>query len=200
MNLSALPSDIVKNPMVETETPQAQDRVRSTGSTLESVIVKLNPSTNDWSAYDKHRLAAQQSLIHIAQTNDFYKNLTFEFDQMKGKQESFDQFFGTDFCRQTNQFIEISSRSITGAEGYSYAFGTAPYGVQTSTELFQELNDCLFGGISDENIENLEIFSWVEQPWSSFFDAGLIWWGVFIFTIYNKKTGAMCCVAASATD
>ncbi|MGM3275050.1 hypothetical protein [Ralstonia sp. 24A2] len=56
--------------------------------------------------------------------------------------------------------------------------------------------------------EQVEVLDWVGDPWndparsswSSYFDDGKEWWGVWCLTLYNPRRRTLCALAASATD
>lgn len=56
--------------------------------------------------------------------------------------------------------------------------------------------------------EDVEVYDWVGNPdeepersnWSSYFDEGKDWWGIWCLTAYNPQRGTLCALAASTSD
>lgn len=83
--------------------------------------------------------------------------------------------------------------------GYAYAFSSPPYGLRLpnveTDALFQTLNHCLFGGLSDE----LDVWRW-ETDWTNYFEAGREWWGEYLWTVQRPGSGRVVVIAGSSTD
>lgn len=85
-------------------------------------------------------------------------------------------------------------------QGLADAFADPPYGLDEQdparlNEVFIGLADELFGGFAAD----LEVYGW-STNWSNYFDAGHAWWGAFLWTVREPRTGRMVGLAASATD
>lgn len=94
---------------------------------------------------------------------------------------------------------ERGAFSSGGNGEYVYAFAAPPYGLRAGPEevqaLFEALNEHLFGGFRDE----LELYVW-STDWSTWFRAGLEWWGAHWWTVHNRTRDLLVVLAASATD
>lgn len=77
---------------------------------------------------------------------------------------------------------------------YWYAFLEPPYGNPYLTRDFIEFNDLLFPNKGDS-----EVYRW-NDGFSSYFDDGKEWWGTGLWSIYDKITGIIVIIGASATD
>jgi hypothetical protein len=114
-------------------------------------------------------------------------------------------FVGPFYDWQTEELIDPwvkGCRESKGAlitHGYADAFLDPPYRLRLTlreaTSLFQTINRELFGGLSDE----LVVRSW-PTDWSSYFEAGLDWWGSFYWTVYSGRTKRLVVIGASTTD
>jgi hypothetical protein len=83
---------------------------------------------------------------------------------------------------------------------YPGAFFEPPYDLhfpdqQSLQTVFNGIHDELFGGFG----ELLSIYEW-STDWSTYFDAGNDWWGSYLWTIENLRTGQMAGIGASSTD
>lgn len=88
-----------------------------------------------------------------------------------------------------------------GGGEYAYAFTRPPYGMRGRAEtqhLFEKINHFIL----PEGVEH-EILDWSspELPKASpYFEAGMEWWGVFLFTIYVPDYRRLTIAYASTTD
>ena len=85
---------------------------------------------------------------------------------------------------------------------YAYAFSSPPYGMQGSQaeiqRLFKQSTELLLG-----RGERIEIFDWSGGHLTRvhpLFEAGMEWWGVFLFTIFRPDDHSMIVISASTTD
>lgn len=84
-------------------------------------------------------------------------------------------------------------------------FSNPPYGLrgtdQEKLKLWQDLVD--FVGLKEQDKNAIMVLDWAihnRGNWSSFFDDGLEWWGIWCLTIYNAKQNSLGCLIASSTD
>jgi hypothetical protein len=81
---------------------------------------------------------------------------------------------------------------------YWHAFSDAPHGQQIVepelSERFEEVNHLLFGDLSVWSIRR-----W-STDWSNYFNAGLEWWGAFLWTLVSPDRLRAVWVGASTTD
>jgi len=84
------------------------------------------------------------------------------------------------------------------------AFRDPPYGTQLQVADFREWLQAL--RLYPD--ESLQVFDWVgdgdaephRSNWSSYFDDGKEWWGIWCITLYNPRRRTLSALAASATD
>jgi hypothetical protein len=104
-------------------------------------------------------------------------------------------FFGPSYV--DGRLRVFRSGTIGNDQGYAYAFGDPPYGMDGTedeiADLFDELNRALFGD------GDLEIMRW-STDWSSYFDAGHEWWGAFLWTVRPLGRPYVVAICASTTD
>lgn len=119
-------------------------------------------------------------------------------DELVGTRISFADFWGSDDVAPTP--IGDSAWSIPNVEGYKTAFFLPPYGLQKPQErnisLFDRLNERLFGNAQKNE---LVIYSWPNHC-SGYFDAGLEWWGAFLWTIAQPEKTTITLIGASSSD
>jgi hypothetical protein len=91
----------------------------------------------------------------------------------------------------------------TGSGGqYAYAFTQSPHGLglgfADEQALFDEINQLIL-----PPGEEAVITDWSSEKLGElcdYFEDGLEWWGVFLFTIYVPRLGQLVVISASATD
>lgn len=101
--------------------------------------------------------------------------------------------------RQSSYFIEMPG---TGGD-FARAFTDPPYGLYgcswtRAVELFYAVRDYLLPARSSP-----EIIDWAHERLpeaSPYFEAGMEWWGVFLFTIYLPSVRRLAVIAGSTTD
>ena len=84
------------------------------------------------------------------------------------------------------------------------ALVSPPYGSTLQVEDFREWREVLRLHAG----EGLQVLDWVgnadDEPqrsaWSSYFDDGKEWWGIWCLTLYNPRRRTLSALAASATD
>ncbi|WFF38302.1 hypothetical protein LU290_08615 [Moraxella nasibovis] len=86
-----------------------------------------------------------------------------------------------------------------------YKFSDPPYGLrgtdQEKLTLWQDLTN--FVGLKEDDKNIITVLDWAIHSrgnWSSFFDDGLEWWGIWCLTIYNANQKSLGCLIASSTD
>lgn len=145
-------------------------------------------------AYQKHYATIDFNQYPLAK-NHVYK---WNPDELIGTQISFAEFWGPDDVAPTP--IGDNAWSIPNVEVYKTAFFLPPYGLQKPQErniaLFDRLNERLFGNAQKNE---LVIYSWANQC-SGYFDAGLEWWGAFLWTISHPEKIAITLIGASSSD
>lgn len=98
---------------------------------------------------------------------------------------------------------------VSWFEWFCQAFGDPPYGLRVVDEaeraqLFPRFCKCM-GLLPDEDVTVLD---WVGNPereperstWSSYFDDGKEWWGIWCFTVWNPRRRTLAVAMASQTD
>ena len=90
-----------------------------------------------------------------------------------------------------------------GAGGdFAYAFSQTPHGLRARPREVQALFDAVVGFILPERLER-SIVDWTSPllpEVSDYFDDGMEWWGVFLFSIHVPALGRLTIVAGSTTD
>ncbi|MGE0739846.1 MAG: hypothetical protein AB7O98_00775 [Hyphomonadaceae bacterium] len=90
-----------------------------------------------------------------------------------------------------------------GAGGqFAYAFSHPPYGLQAKPREIQDLFDKIRHAILPAAVDH-EILDWSSPDLpmaSSYFEPGMEWWGVFLFSIYVPEHRRLSIVWASTTD
>ncbi len=119
-------------------------------------------------------------------------------DELIGTKISFTEFLGTDTAEATP--IGDNAWYIPNVGGLKTAFFFPPYGLEKPLErsllLFDQLNKYLF---DDTTPDHLQIYSWSNQC-SGYFDAGLEWWGAFLWTISRPGSDIIALIGASSSD
>lgn len=98
---------------------------------------------------------------------------------------------------------------VSWFEWFCQAFGDPPYGLRVVDEaeraqLFPRFCKCT-GLLPDEDVTVLD---WVGDPereperstWSSYFDDGKEWWGIWCLTVWNPRRRTLVAMMASQTD
>lgn len=141
-----------------------------------------------------HADAASAFMVRIART----RSLTFDPARAVGTSISEPRFYGRFYDRDTRQLTIMRSGAFGDDEGYAYAFGSPPYGLDETPDevsgLFNAINDELFGERA-----SLEITLW-STDWSSYFKAGLEWWGAYLWTVRSSARPYLLAIGASTTD
>lgn len=108
--------------------------------------------------------------------------------------------------KTSDDVIFVSSAGFIPAAGsggeFAYAFSETPYGLSASPGEIQAMFDEIRNFILPSE-GRTEIFDWSSprlREVSSYFEAGLEWWGVFLFSIYNLDFKRLTVVAGSTTD
>lgn len=84
---------------------------------------------------------------------------------------------------------------------FAYAFCQPAYGLSMKPFEIHETYSAITSEVTPRN--QCRIFSWQKEeildadPWLK---AGIDWWGVFVFSVYNKNSGQLFGIAASDTD
>lgn len=169
----------------------------------QSVLPKDYESHFD-AAYNFLDLSHRQFQEHCA-TIDFNryplaKNQVYKWnpDELIGTRISFMEFWDSDDVASTP--LGDRAWSIPNVDGFKTAFFLPPYGLQKPQDrnvaLFDRLNDLLFGNTPKNDFV---IYSWSNQC-SGYFDAGLEWWGAFLWTIARSDTTTITLIGASSSD
>lgn len=84
-------------------------------------------------------------------------------------------------------------------------FSDPPYRLrgtdQEKLKLWQDLIS--FVGLKEQDKNAITVLDWAihnHGHWSSFFDDGLEWWGIWCLTVYNANQNSLGCLIASSTD
>ena len=89
----------------------------------------------------------------------------------------------------------------TGGE-FAYGFSWTPYGLRAEPEEVQELFEAITEFILPANLD-YKILDWSSRHLSqvsSYFTAGMGWWGVFLFTIHVPEIQRLTVIAGSTSD
>ena len=135
-----------------------------------------------------------------------------------GEQISFREFLGVRLRRvghglPVHVFPRWFSRSSSGLGGLAYALLDPPYGLQHPGSVgkprspgYADREKILRAfcaevlAIDDlQRVSHLRIHRW-ETNWSSYFRAGLEWWGAFFWTVEDVKNGWVTVIGAATTD
>jgi len=107
------------------------------------------------------------------------------------------RFFGRFYDRATRR-LSFCTVPFGDDEGYAYAFGSPPYGLQATEQeasaLFNAINDALFG-----HGATLEIMKW-STDWSTYFAAGRAWWGSYLWTVRSSARPYVVVIGASQAE
>lgn len=95
-------------------------------------------------------------------------------------------------------------QGVTPPEWLFQSFHDPPYSARCQSGLFVEFCDAI-GLLPDFDVVVLD---WVGSPdaepersaWSTYFDEGKEWWGIWCLTIWNPGRRTLSALAASATD
>jgi hypothetical protein len=85
---------------------------------------------------------------------------------------------------------------------FAYAFLCPPYSLRGDARKIQETFDALRAALLPEDSEN-EIRDWTSPrlpEFSAYFKAGMEWWGIFLFTIFDSSRKRLLVLSASTTD
>jgi hypothetical protein len=86
--------------------------------------------------------------------------------------------------------------------GFAYAFSHPPYGLDARPAEVQDLFDSLVHFILPDRMEHT-ILDWTSprlREVSDYFEAGMEWWGVFLFSIHVPAIRRLTIIAGSTTD
>lgn len=90
-----------------------------------------------------------------------------------------------------------------GAGGnFGYAFAHPPYGLSATQSEVQALFDKITDIVLPRHTPHV-IWDWTSPDLpkvSNFFDAGMEWWGVFLFTVYVPEQRRLSVIVGSTTD
>ncbi len=108
--------------------------------------------------------------------------------------------------------VDLQGHSITngsmglpnvGSGGqFALAFSEPPYGLQADPVEVQHLFDSIRSLILPGHAET-EIRDWTSTDLpevSAYFDAGMEWWGVYLFSLHTPQTRRLTVIAGSTTD
>jgi hypothetical protein len=108
--------------------------------------------------------------------------------------------------RDLTQILIVSGASTVPEPGtggqFAYAFSSTPHGLQARPSEVQELFCAIRDFILPRGLEH-EISDWSSprlSEVSSYFAAGMEWWGVFLFTVYVPAPRRLTVIAGSSTD
>jgi hypothetical protein len=89
-----------------------------------------------------------------------------------------------------------------GGGQFAYAFSWTPYGLHAKPREIQQLFDAITDFVLPPGADH-EIWDWASPRLpevSQYFEAGMDWWGVFLFTIYVPSLRRLTVIAGSTTD
>lgn len=108
--------------------------------------------------------------------------------------------------------IDLQGHSVTnGSMGlpnvgnggqFALAFSEPPYGLQAEPVEIQQLFDAIRGTILP-GYAVTEIRDWTSSALvevSPYFEAGMEWWGVYLFSLYTPQSRRLTIIAGSTTD
>lgn len=147
----------------------------------------------------QHRVAALSFIQAWNRTGDSPDDSSsYQPDKAVGRQITVRDFFGSRYDWSRRKLL-VRCGTVGDDEGYAFAFGNPPYSMSGSeesiAELFDAINLELFGSDCDE----LEVFRW-SNDWSDYFEAGLEWWGAFLWTVKPPSRPYIVAIGASTTD
>ena len=113
----------------------------------------------------------------------------------------------TDPALRSLDGVQILSGGSTCVEAggggeFAYAFSKPPYGLQARPSEVQAVFNRIVNYLLPPQYRN-EISDWSSPllpEVSDYFDAGMEWWGVFLFSIYTPEIRRLSIVAGSTTD
>jgi len=167
--------------------------------------------------------ARENSAVHGFAINKYFR-LKIDAEKAVGRKISSEEFIGPNYSLPAGKLIvpgsskaHLNNYFVQGSEevpqnivrikndgkfftcGYASAFLGGAHGMSFSgaelNDYFHKFAQLTFGSATDE----LEVFEWA-GAWSNYFDAGYEWWGAYLWTVHNKRTGSFTGIAASTTD
>jgi hypothetical protein len=96
--------------------------------------------------------------------------------------------------------MPVHARAHKAIPDIMAAIHDPPYGIRNNLKL----SDPTVTTIKKDLFDNYKLsgYSWIDErsDWSSFFDAGKEWWGIYAYTMYNRKSSSLVVALASSTD
>ena len=133
----------------------------------------------------------------LAGIKEIDANLDWDASKLTGERITFSAFWGSDDVEPKP--IGPNAYWLPKVDGYKTAFFLPPHGLggpmDTQMGIFMSINKHVLG----IEPQRAEIFSW-STDWSSYFEAGLEFWGAFMWTIRPIDTDRIVVVGASCTD
>lgn len=89
-----------------------------------------------------------------------------------------------------------------------YAFSDPPYGTDWSDAQAEQQFKLWLDYVGLDGSAGVQAMDWVGDPdanpgrsgWSTYFDDGKEWWGIWCLTVWNPKKHTLAVIVASATD
>jgi hypothetical protein len=177
------------------------DRFAKDGIVVEYFVFALDNGTGSLEVAHRKTAASGLALIqgHYLEVAEKRRQ---RFNTWRGLGSSDESFYSERTCfRVTFDITKATATEESRDEflkDYWYAFSDPPYGTSIAepnlTKLFDEVNRVLFDDLSQWSIRR-----W-STDWSNYFDAGLEWWGAFLWTLVSPDRLRAVWIGASTTD
>jgi hypothetical protein len=181
---------------------ELRTRLEAAGCVFDFVVMTLDPTATPGEA--EHRQALQLLFEGIEERARLGRLELIAQDSRFAKQRWPD--LTPDFAQAHPTALNpIELHELASEDGLLCRnFRDPPYGTQLQVTDFREWQKTL--RLYPD--EGLQVFDWVgnadtephRSTWSSYFDEGKEWWGVWCLTLYNPRRNTLSALAASATD
>jgi hypothetical protein len=124
-------------------------------------------------------------------------------NRIEPRRLSRDEFYGFCFDKASGKLLADNRDRWMSEQGeFAYAFAHPPHGVHLKEARLQSIFDEIDAKIFPES-SDFEILDWSGPELglvSNYFDAGLEWWGAFLFSVSVPSEGRLTIISASTTD
>jgi len=213
-------------PREEAEAQALRDTLRRVGSAFEFVVCQVAEDAEGPGEAAHHRAVLRLLCDEIVADYDDYRRMVIARDPSRATVFGPSLAFDVDAARATplDASAVIAAKrfgpqhrvlyrndpaQVPWFERFCQAFGDPPYTLRVADEaeraaLFPRFCECT-GMLPDEDITVLD---WVGDPeqepersaWSSYFDEGKEWWGIWCLTVWNPRRRTLSAMMASQTD
>ncbi len=181
---------------------ELRTRLEQAGCVFDFAVTMLDPTATPGEA--EHRLALQMLFETIEERARIWRLELIARAPRNAKQCWPD--LKPDLAQARPQALTIDAvRELISEDGLLCKnFRDPPYGTGLQVTDFREWLQVL----KLHPDEGLQVFDWVgnadvepqRSSWSSYFDDGKEWWGIWCLTLYNPRRRTLSALAASATD